>query len=434
MKQILIPLMVFYLCATPELHSQVRVDTHYHFPVYFPLFTQTKKPKIYLDGYHNNLHQKHTGFRPLSELLSDMGFEIEALNQPILKDDVLESCDILIIANAIHFGNRGRGYNPIYSAFTTDEIKVINRWVSGGGSLLLIADHMPFAGAAQDLAESFGVHLVNGFAGISEGVWPPSTFEAGLVGQGSSYQDYFKVDSVCTFTGSAIKWPDPEYNLLAFGSTDTAFLTDTAWVFGPATRKMPLQGLAQGGMMPYHAGKVGIFGEAAMFTAQLAGNTSVGFNSPQATDNVHFILNCLLSLLPAPESFDPALRIHVEKHQIAERYHYLDTLFYNNRMAEIAEIYAVDAYEVGAYFTLSGRESIAQYWLELKDRGIKWEHHIEELQVFGSFAFQTGTSQMDYRVGQSGEIVRSDVNYTIIWKKNEKGIWEIYRDHYTKAR
>lgn len=38
------------------------------------------------------------------------------------------------------------------------------RWVSGGGSLLLIDDHMPFPGAAETLAAAFGILLADGFA------------------------------------------------------------------------------------------------------------------------------------------------------------------------------------------------------------------------------------------------------------------------------
>ncbi|MGB0915797.1 MAG: hypothetical protein ACPGVI_06975, partial [Crocinitomicaceae bacterium] len=37
-----------------------------------------------------------------------------------------------------------------------EEITFIKNWVKKGGKLVLIADHMPFAGAANDLAKAFG--------------------------------------------------------------------------------------------------------------------------------------------------------------------------------------------------------------------------------------------------------------------------------------
>jgi len=44
-----------------------------------------------------------------------------------------------------------------------NEIKVIRDWVSAGGSLFLIADHMPMSGAAWELAAEFGFEFTNGF-------------------------------------------------------------------------------------------------------------------------------------------------------------------------------------------------------------------------------------------------------------------------------
>ena len=44
-----------------------------------------------------------------------------------------------------------------------DEIKAVKKWVNDGGSLFLIADHMPCAGAAKDLAAEFGFEFTNGF-------------------------------------------------------------------------------------------------------------------------------------------------------------------------------------------------------------------------------------------------------------------------------
>ena len=52
---------------------------------------------------------------------------------------------------------------PTPSAFSEDEIAVLSEWVEAGGSLLLVFEHMPLAGAAQDLAGAFGIEISNGF-------------------------------------------------------------------------------------------------------------------------------------------------------------------------------------------------------------------------------------------------------------------------------
>lgn len=46
-----------------------------------------------------------------------------------------------------------------------------------------------------------------------------------------------------------------------------------------------------GAVMKYGMGKIAVFGEAAMFTAQKRNNDAVGFNAPQALKNLQFILN-----------------------------------------------------------------------------------------------------------------------------------------------
>ena len=53
--------------------------------------------------------------------------------------------------------------SPISSGFTANEIASLVAWVQGGGSLLLVADHYPFPGAASDLAQAFGFSIADGY-------------------------------------------------------------------------------------------------------------------------------------------------------------------------------------------------------------------------------------------------------------------------------
>lgn len=82
--------------------------------------------------------------------------------------DSLQKLDILVIANALgeHQGD------VMGAAFTPVECDAVRDWVRDGGSLLLIADHLPFGDAAATLAQRFGIEMGRGWAldkGNSEG-------------------------------------------------------------------------------------------------------------------------------------------------------------------------------------------------------------------------------------------------------------------------
>ena len=74
-----------------------------------------------------------------------------------------EKGKILVIANALNERNVDNWSLPTLSAFSQEEIKIIEKWVYNGGRLFLIADHMPWPGAAADLATVFGFKFYNCF-------------------------------------------------------------------------------------------------------------------------------------------------------------------------------------------------------------------------------------------------------------------------------
>jgi hypothetical protein len=49
----------------------------------------------------------------------------------------------------------------------------------------------------------------------------------------------------------------------------------------------------QGAYMNYGKGRIVVFGEAAMFTAQLQGKNKIGMNEKSASQNAQFLLNTL---------------------------------------------------------------------------------------------------------------------------------------------
>ena len=68
-----------------------------------------------------------------------------------------------------------------------------------------------------------------------------------------------------------------------------------AWQFSPTTARRDVGGWLQGATTKLGRGRVAFFGEAAMFTAQVAGpnRTPMGMNAPLAGENPQFVLNTL---------------------------------------------------------------------------------------------------------------------------------------------
>ncbi|HEY5122511.1 MAG TPA: hypothetical protein VIK14_02115, partial [Ignavibacteria bacterium] len=197
----LILLLIFLFVSVFSSEAQQVADTTYKFFIYQAAFQKGESPVIYIDEAHNNFHTKGGRFFAFSKLLEQDGYRVKRQNEAIMNADMLNACKILVIANPLHVSNVNRWTLPTPSAFSTDEISNIKQWVENGGSLFLIADHMPFSGAAYDLSKAFGFEFINGFSITGEGSWPPSvfTFETGTLQNSpvtSGIKDYEKIDKV----------------------------------------------------------------------------------------------------------------------------------------------------------------------------------------------------------------------------------------------
>ncbi len=298
-------LFLLVICSIGEMNGQ-QVTAEFEPKVSHPMFALGKGPLILIDESHHNFHTisptiaydvndqtieilgRYSAFKKL--LIKD-GFNVNPLKAGI-NSDILETASVLVIANALSERNVDDWSLPNPSAFSTEEIKVIVSWVAKGGSLLLIADHQPFPGAAAELAEEFGVLFYNGstdrlyFNRLSE------TLNSHPVTEGRN--DLEKIDSLITFGGQAFRFkPDLDGEpLLVIGENQKM---DLHWnPCKPYTDKVPsirIDGMFQGAVIKYQLGRVAIFGEAAMFTAQLSDGNPMGINHPQALQHTQFILN-----------------------------------------------------------------------------------------------------------------------------------------------
>jgi hypothetical protein len=300
---------VAVLLATSARAQQVP-DTAFKPPIARPAYASGKGPRVVIDGGHHNFHTVDGRYAPFANLLRRDGYRVTG-STTAFTADALKAADVLVIANALAAVNDEAGGNwtlPTPPAFTADEIAVVQHWVEAGGALLLIVDHMPMPGAAGDLARAFGIEFSNGFAGVKDetGLGPitftttAGTLKKGPWSEGRSTDE--RVDTVVTFTGSAF-YPGPKVTpVLVFPDGFVSLTPQAAWQFAPQTPRVPVTGWCQGAVLAAGKGRVAVFGEAAMFTAQLAGpaKTPMGMNAPVAKKNYQFLLNVVHWLSTAP--------------------------------------------------------------------------------------------------------------------------------------
>ncbi|MGN6392346.1 MAG: DUF4350 domain-containing protein [Gemmatimonadales bacterium] len=277
-----------------RLAAQQVPDPDADLTVAHPAF-QAPGPLVVIDGGHHNFHTIEGGYAPFAGLLRNDGLEVEGSPGPFTAAS-LRPVAILVIANPLAPVNAPANWTkPTPSAFTPEEIAAVRAFVERGGALFLIADHMPFAGAAHDLGAAFGVEFENGFA-FSAPPGAPSAPDLFTRENGGLIDDpvVAGIRQVRTFTGSAFTAHGPGVHpLLRLGRGWTVLEPDTAWQFDARTPSKPGAGKLQGALIQMGRGRVAVFGEAAMFTAQLAGpdRVRVGFGAEGAEQNRQFLLD-----------------------------------------------------------------------------------------------------------------------------------------------
>jgi hypothetical protein len=274
-------------------------DPDFNPPIINPAYPSGEGPWIYIDEAHNNFHTLDGRYKPFAELLSKDGYVVKPLKDTVTAKS-LEYARILVISNALNRRNTQDWTLPTPSAFTKDEIKNLVDWVADGGSLFLIADHMPFPGAANDLAEAFGFKLNNGFAYDTVNGGGPDLFtlkdgtlKENFITNGRSNQE--KVDSIYSFTGEAFQIPEDATPVMICNNNFISLMPDTAWNFKSDTPQISVAGWSQGAVIEFGNGTIAVWGEAAMFSAQIAGEkkVKVGMNAPKAKYNYQLLLNII---------------------------------------------------------------------------------------------------------------------------------------------
>ena len=291
------PWVAVAIIASSTAAAQQVSDTTFNPRIAQPAYAEGRGPVVVIDEAHENFHTADGRYLAFARLLRRDGYVVRSSKARRTRAG-LDGTRILVIANALHERNRDDWELPTPSAFTPDEITAVREWVAAGGSLLLIADHMPFPGAVDHLAAAFGVYFINGFARDSTKQEGALTFRrsAGSLGahaiiNGRSQPE--RVDSVTSFTGSAFRTATSVDTLLKLPATTIVLMPQVAWQFSRLTPRITGGGLLQGAAFTHGRGRVAVFGEAAMFSAQVTGpqRQPMGMNDPAAPQNSQFLLN-----------------------------------------------------------------------------------------------------------------------------------------------
>ncbi|MBK8555127.1 MAG: DUF4350 domain-containing protein [Lewinellaceae bacterium] len=293
MKNTLLFSMLSLICTV--VTGQQVADSSFSSPNPRPRYALTAGPVVTIDAAHGNFHTLDGRYYAFGKVLQEDGYVLHSGNGRFTPETLKET-KILVISNPLHPSNLDSWELPTPSAFSADEIEAVKAWVSEGGRLFLIADHMPFAGAAHDLAKAFGFEYINGFAmddrhRSSERFFRGNgSLRAHSITQGLLAGE--SVDTVVSFTGSAFRIPSGAEPIMELQHY-TVLCPKVAWEFEEDTPWETGGPLYQGAVMEFGKGRLAMFGEAAMFSAQLAGprRQPAGMNTPEAKENSQFLRN-----------------------------------------------------------------------------------------------------------------------------------------------
>ncbi|MFT5541502.1 MAG: hypothetical protein ACI97K_001232 [Glaciecola sp.] len=262
----------------------------------FDSFSEKRRPIVWIDEAHSNYHTAKGRYKPFVQVLISSGFIVKT-NDEKFTSEHLQDTDILVIANALHENNRWDWTPPHFRAFEPEEVVELKKWVLEGGSLLLIADHIPFPKASEGIAAAFGFKLANGHV-------EAATFtidDATLAKHPAITKDVFSLNGVIqvkSFGGSAFQIPESAISLLTFKSDEISLMPKKPFVVRATTERISINGWSQGAILEAGKGRVAVFGEASMFTSQIDISTGKvggygGLIAHGAEQNEQFLLNVM---------------------------------------------------------------------------------------------------------------------------------------------
>jgi hypothetical protein len=207
-------------------------------------------PVVCFDEAHRNAYTLNDGFWPFADLVRRDGYVVRETRT--WDQQSLTECRILVVVG------------PRSAVTDGDEIR---RWVSAGGGLLVIVDRDSLM-AVRDLAMAFGVTFTD--APTASGRSTTRTLRPHAIARGRHAKE--SAARVATFASVALQAPATTEPLL-----------------------VAAEGTIEGAVMRVEKGRVALFSDPALFTAQIAGPTRdrIGMNAPGGERNFQFVLNVM---------------------------------------------------------------------------------------------------------------------------------------------
>lgn len=279
-------------------------------PIVRPAYESGQGPMVAIDEAHKNTHTAGGQLQGLVRLLRRDGYRVRPFAEAISMRS-LEGVDILVIAQP-------GGWEGPNESLQETEVNALIEWVQRGGSLLLILDHRPAPAGGQMITAALGVEQWhNGYAVMDTPTGPvgrirfqragrqaePGVFQifGGQVawqGPDARVLDHVitagrseneRVDSVVTFVGSAFRPAAGAEPLLTLPQSAVSVDSDAALRSSQAlaeSAQVAVSGWAQGAVMKLGRGRVALFGEAGLFSAQWPVH-------PAAAENYKLVLNVM---------------------------------------------------------------------------------------------------------------------------------------------
>ena len=285
-------LIICVICG--PIFGQQRPDPEFNTSVENPAYKRDG-PRVMFDEAHHNFHTTEGRYKPFVDLMLNDGYRVIRNRLPFTKAS-LSSYKILVISNALGAEEDDED-GADKSAFTEEEIEAVHDWVKGGGSLLLIADHAPYGGAAAALASRFGVDMGKGFTFDNENSVAGSPTHLIFSRENKLLAEHpitkgrgenERLNLVRSFMGQSLKGPQDSVAILKL--SDTA--TDSP--DRQAQTSVSAAGRAQAVALKFGKGRLVVQGEAAMLSAQISGqdNRRAGMNVP-GNDDRQYALNLM---------------------------------------------------------------------------------------------------------------------------------------------
>ena len=245
----------------------------------------TTGPIVLFDlGHHNLIAENATRVESVASFLTENGYTVRR-SSARLDAAALGGVAVLLVVNARAERNVKDWALPTPSAFEAQEIEATRRWVQAGGGLFLAVDHMPFPGAADELATALGIEFANGFVFDESKLKSDNSFEpfAGVVTfsrrertlgdhpvtNGRTAAE--RIDSLSIDTGSMFFVKAKATPLLTIPGGFVVLKPQKAWQFAADTPRAAAGGALQGAALNIGEGRVTVFADAGtVMTPELA--------------------------------------------------------------------------------------------------------------------------------------------------------------------